>query len=108
MRFLSKKCILILMLALASIGLFVWLERDGAKSVFINNSDVAVVSGDIKWEDNTVFNLSYENKVWTYTAKDFKINSKIFSIDSRINSYNRNGTKEDKVRLINKLIDIKK
>ncbi|MBQ7798327.1 MAG: VanW family protein [Clostridia bacterium] len=58
-------------------------------------------------KDDTIFNLRYDNKVWTFFAHDFELNSKVFSIDARINNYNRNGTRQDKIKLINKLIEIK-
>ena len=56
--------------------------------------------------DDTIFNLRYENKVWSFSAKDFQLNSNIFSVDTRINNFGRNGTRDDKIKLINKLIKI--
>ncbi len=56
--------------------------------------------------DHTIFNFRYENKVWTFKASEFDIDSNIFSIDSRINNLGRNGAKQDKIKLINKLIKI--
>ncbi|MBQ8522229.1 MAG: VanW family protein [Clostridia bacterium] len=56
--------------------------------------------------DDTIFNLYYENKVWTFYAKDFEINSNVFSIDARINNWGRNGSRQDKIKLINKLVKI--
>ncbi|MBO5949055.1 hypothetical protein J6Q66_09510, partial [bacterium] len=46
---------------------------------------------DEKVVDETIFNLYYENKVWTIYAKDFEIDSNIFSVNARINNLNRNG-----------------
>lgn len=76
----------------------------------LSNSLIATsnlnISANGNRQDNTVFNLIYENKVWTFYGKDFEINSNIFSLDARINNFNRNGTRQDKIKLINKLIQI--
>ena len=91
---------------LTSVAVVFFARTNNVKSNFLNNQNVVAVStmnGEI---DNTVFNLRYQNKVWTYKAKNFEIDSKIFSIDSRINHHKRNGTKRDKIELIDKLITI--
>ena len=102
MRFLSKKCIW-LFLIIVGLSSIIFLH-DHSYSSFnqLNNLSVA---NYIK--DDTIFNLRYDNKVWTFFAHDFELNSKVFSIDARINNYNRNGTRQDKIKLINKLIEIK-
>lgn len=61
---------------------------------------------EIETKDDTIFNLYYEEKMWSFKASDFELNSNIFSLDSRINNYNRNGNRKDKIELLNKLIDI--
>lgn len=115
MRFLSKGLCCFL---LACVVLILFLHADffnnyvsfrlgfgeaknaGASAVISN------VDTNEKLKDDTVFNLCYDGKVWTFNAKDFILDSKVFSIIGRINGLNRNGSRDDKIRLINKLIKI--
>ena len=102
MRFLSKKYIWILLIVLAS-GATTFLHNN----VGYNYNNLIEINSIEKLSDNTTFNLSYENKTWTFYAKEFKMDSNIFSINSRINYLNRNENKNNKINLINKLISIK-
>lgn len=90
MRFLSKLVIFIIVL-IASIS-----------SAYLTN----IANVDASEIDDTVFEFYYENKSWIFYAKDFELNSNIFTINARINNYNRNKTKQDKIDLLNKLIEI--
>jgi len=101
MRFLSKRFVMILLIIATSVATaFVGgkFEYDSCTHLSINSKQAC--------EDNTVFNLRYKNKVWTFNASQFEINSSVFTIDARINNLKRNGTKQDKINLINKLIEI--
>lgn len=102
MRFLSKKYIWVLLIVLASC-MIVFLHNnincDGNNLVEINLAKTI--------EDDTIFNLSYDNKTWTMHASEFELKSNIFSINSRINNLNKNQNKNNKINLIDKLINIK-
>lgn len=102
MRFLSKKYICILLIVLAS-GAVTFLHNNGGYS-YNNLIEINSIENSF---DNTIFNLNYQNKTWTIYAKEFKIDSNIFSINSRINNLNKNKNKNNKINLINKLINIK-
>ncbi|MFQ6723814.1 MAG: hypothetical protein ACLRFE_00580, partial [Clostridia bacterium] len=58
---------------------------------FANNLYVTTINS-ITSKDDTVFNIIYENKAWTFYAKDFELDSKVFTLDARINNLKRNGT----------------
>ena len=66
-----------------------------------------VYADQIVVEDDTVFNLSYKNKIWTFKGSDFNIDSNIFTINARINRFNKNVNRQNKVQILNKLVDIK-
>jgi len=102
MRFLSKLGVLILFIMISIFVVFF----DTSQTINSVLCVESVNSSDIQYEDNTIFNLHYENKIWTMSARDFELNSKVFTLDARINNNNRNGTKQDKIKLINKLIEI--
>ncbi len=110
MRFLSNKCIILILMIISAATLSFLYNNNLIKSNCKNISCIGFTkSEEAKAEDeidNTIFNLHYKNKVWTFYARDFEIDSNVFSINSRINKYNRNGTREDKIKLINKLINI--
>ena len=102
MRFLSKGIVLSLIIVLSV--LFMVLNNDILLNAKCKNCmQVSTSSKDI---DDTIFNLSYKNKIWTFKAREFELNSNIFTLDARINNLNRNGTRNDKIKLINKLIKI--
>ena len=106
MRFLSKKSIWIFVV-IALFGLIVFL--DGSNICKIDCIKCLSVSRDVtqsKDKDDTIFNLCYENKVWIFRASDFELNSNVFTIDARINNLGRTGSRLDKIKLINKLIEI--
>lgn len=125
MRFLSKKglkpllkfvvfvnlvaCVLATFLSLCPIQNFK-MQNNSCNNIngvlSVNSQSVVGEKGENLGKDETVFNLHYEGKTWTFYAKDFELDSKVFSLDARINNYNRNGTKQDKINLINKLIKI--
>ena len=105
MRFLSKKCIL-MFLIIAGLSSIIFLHNESHEDLKTNATHLNIVNENENAKDNTIFNLHYENKVWTFYAKDFELNSDIFTIDARINNLGRNGTKQDKIKLINKLIEI--
>ena len=113
MRFLSKSCILILLTIASILATFLSVGKpygndlvNNGKGLNISNVDYKSFNETEDDKDDTVFNLYYENKHWTLHAKDFEINSNIFSIDERINKFNRNGNKQQKIELMNKLINI--
>ena len=56
--------------------------------------------------DTTRFNLRYGNKIWTFDAQDFEIDANIFTDVARASAFGRNGTRENKIKLMNKLIEI--
>lgn len=76
---------------------------DDIKSLLNSEINSEIVKG----VDNTIFKLRYDGKVWEYEANDFKLTSNIFTIDARINAYNRSGDRESKITLLNHLINIK-
>ena len=116
MRFLSRgmNCaILFIVISIISLLIFNSLNDNKVYFRLMNNpiSNINIehnaLSGDFDKEvDNTIFNLCYDNKIWTFYAEDFNINSNVFSVAERINRYGRNGKKADKIKLINKLIKI--
>ena len=110
MRFLSKKFVwLFLIIVLSTLIVFLNNVKIDEKLDYMNSIVVSSTSDfveDEKVVDETIFNLYYENKVWTIYAKDFEIDSNIFSVNARINNLNRNGTRLDKIDIINKLIKI--
>ena len=103
MRFLSKKYVWIFLIIASSTIIF--LHYNKFQSIK-NIQNVNLVVDSMYSIDNTIFNLHYHNKTWVFKANEFKLDSNIFSIDARINNLERNGTKEGKMKLINKLIDI--
>lgn len=104
MRFLSKKYVWLFLIVVVSVAT---IFLNNAKSDYnITNKNILQVSSDNQSLDDTIFNLIYQNKVWTFMAKDFDLNSNVFSIDARINNFGRSGTREDKIKLIKKLTEI--
>ena len=92
--------ILILVASSAAIAVAAPNERGG----FVNIAPKDQL--DAVSKDETIFKLRYQNKVWVFDASEFEIDSNIFSIDARINNLGRNGSRQDKIKLINKLIEI--
>ncbi len=94
MRFLSKFILAIIICGIScGIAPFVHIPD----SVEASSANVV---------DDTIFNLCYEGKTWVYRASEFEINSNIFTINARINAFNRNGSREQKIQLLNNLLKI--
>ena len=109
MRFLSKKCVWLFLIVVLFTTITFLHNSYFDKNINVGRLNVLTAStqiGNLNDIDNTIFNLRYENKVWTFKAKEFELNSNVFSINSRINNLGRNGTRDDKIKLINKLIQI--
>ena len=109
MRFLSKKCIWLFLIVVVSTMIVFLHNTNSGKILKSNQLNILTTSpqvDNLDKVDNTIFNLRYENKVWTFKATDFKLDSNVFSIDARINNLGRNGTRADKIKLISKLINI--
>ena len=117
MRFLSKGVACAIMFVVISIISFLCINITGGNSVNFNLAknpiaNISVTRNKLKADDvleavdDTVFNLHYDDKIWTFRAKDFEIDSNVFSIAERINRYSRNGSRANKIQLINKLIDV--
>ncbi len=103
MRFLSKRVVWLFVVVIAFSAVVFFHNATMCKCEHFN---LSIVNTSAQSKDDTVFNLRYKNKVWTFKASEFELNSKVFSIDERINRFERNGTREDKIKLINKLIEI--
>lgn len=94
MRFLSKFALYIIICGVAlCVSPFVCLPR-------------YVQANSIEQQDDTIFNLNYGGKVWVFNSSEFEINSNIFTINARVNAFNRNGGRQHKIELLNSLIDI--
>lgn len=110
MRFLSKIYVwLFIVIALSTLAVFFHSAHLGTDVDKVNSLQVSinkVLNDDAITNDDAIFNLYYQNKCWTFNADEFELNSNVFSINSRINNYNRSGTRQDKIKLINKLIKI--
>ncbi len=102
MRFLSKKYLALLLMVVCS-GAICFLCP---KTDFENINLLAISNNNVITKDDTIINLYYQNKQWTIPVKNFEINSSVFNIDERIKRYNRNGNRGDKIKLLNKLINI--
>ena len=111
MRFLLKKCIWLFLIVVVSTMIVFLHDTNSVKILKSNQLNILTTStqvDNLDKFDNTIFNLRYENKVWTFKATDFELDSNVFSIDARINNFGRNGTRADKIKLISKLININK
>ena len=100
MRFLSKKFILCFLIIVCSATIAFLHNSSNTYNQYISVATNSTI------DDNTIFNLHYQNKVWTFKASDFELSGDLFSVDERINRYNRNGSKSDKIKLIKKLLKI--
>lgn len=98
MRNLSKCVVLIALCVLSVLGI---------TSAFFCRPRFCVCATQVESVDDTVFNISYKNKIWTFKGSDFSIDSNIFTIDARINRFGKNLNRQNKVEILNKLIDIK-
>lgn len=58
-------------------------------------------------EDNTKIILKYKTKIWKYNTKDFIESSKQFDINYELNKNKLNNNKAEKIKLINKLKQLK-
>ena len=102
MRFLSKKfCLLVLMIVASATVIF--FNDDVFHQ---HNYSLLTTSSKQQVVDDTIFNLKYEHKIWTFKASQFELSSNLFNIDERINRFSRNGSRDDKIKLISKLINI--
>ncbi len=98
MRNLSKGVVLIALCVLSVLGI---------TSALFCRPQFCVYATQVESVDDTVFNISYKNKIWTFKGSDFNIDSNIFTIDARINRFGKNLNRQNKVEILNKLIDIK-
>lgn len=57
-------------------------------------------------QDTTFFDLHYEGKHFNFSASEFKIFSKVFMINEKISKYKRNGSKSDKIQILNRAINL--
>ena len=103
MRFLSKNILLIFLIIATSFIVAVF-----SCGIFNQNRQcISVpVSNTFNDCDNIIFNFRHNNKIWSFSSDEFDVNSDLFNIDERIKRFNRNGTRQDKIKLINKLIQI--
>ena len=130
MRFLSKKCLIkisrasilaCIMLAISIVTFLMCANALNKTNSNLNEIEFSKVNDSncnlmrtgcfqthksSPQQAGTVFNIYYGDKSWVFKAKDFELSSDIFSLDARINNYNRNGTRQEKIELLNKLIDI--
>lgn len=78
----------------------------GVMVVYFSRPKFCVYADQIIVEDDTVFNLCYKNKIWTFKGSDFEMDSNLFTVSARVNRFGKNENRQNKVYLLNKLINI--
>lgn len=83
-------------------------QKSIAVSLPYNNlyEDTDIKAEEYK-EDNTIFELKYDNKIWKFYAKDFCKSNAQFDINYNLNKYKLNNNKKQKIKLINNLLKLK-
>lgn len=58
-------------------------------------------------EDTTTFEFKFKNKIWKFNAEDFLVDSNQFDINYKLNKYKLNNDKNQKIKLIKQLNNLK-
>ena len=80
MRCFFKWSIFIILLAVSGVLYNFNVSNRCNLSIGTVNQNLLTKHNDVV--DDTIFNLHYQNKVWTFNASEFDIDSNIFSINS--------------------------